>query len=195
MPDWNLTEVQLSAELETRIDVIAALAEPHWADNWNFRAYLEQNVDPIELDRAVKQLNHEISSKIDCTACGNCCREIYPHITGSDVTRLASGLGLSESEIAKKLSDDGHGGHVFCERPCPMLKENKCTVYNVRPDDCREYPHLHKDDFLGGSIGTIENYGTCPIIFNVYGHLKTKFSYDPTRDYIGDSDPEIDSPV
>jgi uncharacterized protein len=179
----------MAKKLETRIEIISSLAEPHWADNWNFRAYLQQKVSPIEIDRAAQALAQEVSAKIDCTACGNCCREIYPHFTPADVSRLAAGLGQSEHDLKSTMRGEG-GASVFCASPCPMLKGSKCTVYEHRPDDCRDYPHLHKPDFLGGSIGTIENYGTCPIVFNVYGQLKEAFSYDPQTDYIGESDPE-----
>ena len=180
----------MSDNLELSVDVIASLAEAHWADNWNFRAFLQQKVAPSEIDREVQDLCRAVSAKIDCTACGNCCREIHPHLRAPDVTRLASGLGVTESELKSSLRDDVEKTSVFRESPCPMLKDNKCSVYLHRPDDCREYPHLHKPDFLGGSIGTIENYGTCPIVFNVYGQLKKRWSYDSNNDYIGEKDPE-----
>lgn len=181
----------MTDKLEISVAVIASLAEAHWADNWNFRAYLQQEVAPKDIDRAAQEICRDVSNKIDCTACGNCCREIYPHFRPADVTRLASGLGQSELELSKTMRDEGENTKVFCASPCPMLKQKKCTVYDYRPDDCREYPHLHKPDFLGGSIGTIENYGTCPIVFNVYGQLKRVFHYDPSADYIGDTDPEL----
>jgi Fe-S-cluster containining protein len=180
----------MNTKLEICIDVISSVAAAHWADNWNFRAFLQQEVSPTVIDRTALEVCLDVSSKIDCTACGNCCREIHPHFKGDDVSRLASGLGVSEGELRKSMREEVGETSVFCASPCPMLKENKCTVYQHRPDDCREYPHLHKPDFLGGSIGAIENYGTCPIVFNVYGQLKSRFHYDATRDYIGDSDPE-----
>lgn len=175
--------------LETDIKTIASLAEPHWVDNWNFRAFLQQEVEPERLDAVVHALNREVAARIDCTACGNCCREIYPHFDPPDVTRLASGLGVSEGELRRSLRPEDDGTLVFCTQPCPLLKENKCTAYEHRPNDCRLYPHLDQEDFFGLSIGIIENYGTCPIIFNVYGRLKKKFPYDPAKDYIGDTDP------
>ena len=178
------------AKLETSIPVIASLAEPHWADNWNFRAYLQQEVDPGDIDRKVHEINTRVSAAIDCTKCGNCCREIHPNMTSQDLSQLTAGLGLKESDLDSKIRVEADGTAVFCESPCPMLKENKCTVYQHRPDDCREYPHLHKPDFLGGSVGVIENYGTCPIIFNVYRELKKSFSYNPENDYIGETNQE-----
>ncbi len=180
----------MTQQLETRIDIISSLAEPHWADNWNFRAYLQQKVSPTEIDRAAQALAQDVSAKIDCTACGNCCREIFPHFRPGDVSRLAAGLGQSEQALRSTMRTEGVDTTVFCVSPCPMLKNSSCTVYEHRPDDCREYPHMHKPDFLGGSIGAIENYGTCPIVFNVYGQLKKTFHYDPKTDYIGQTNPE-----
>ena len=186
----QMKQTENDKTIEQNIELIASLAEPHWADNWNFRAYLQRNVHPVKIDEKAIETYLEVSSQIDCTSCGNCCREIYPHMTPADTTRLATGLGKSEVTLLKMTTQEDQETRVFCDRPCPLLKENKCTAYEIRPDDCREYPHLHKRDFLGGSIGTIENYGTCPIVFNTYKRLKSSFNYDPTVDYIGDSDPE-----
>jgi Fe-S-cluster containining protein len=178
-----------SPPIETDLSVIAKRAEPDWADNWNFRAYLQQDVDPPTLDQTAQTVNAAVSVEIDCTTCGNCCREVYPYMTPADVERLALGMGTSKKEILSRTKTED-GGIVFCEKPCPMLRENKCTVYDHRPDDCREYPHLDKPDFIGGSIGFIQNYGTCPIVYNVYSRLKSCFAYDANKDYIGDTDPE-----
>jgi Fe-S-cluster containining protein len=104
---------------------------------------------------------------------------------------MAEGLKVTRKDFLKQTKSVDDGCVSFKSQPCPMLRENKCTVYQFRPRDCREYPHLDKPDFLAGSIGTIENYGTCPIIFNLYNRLKLSFAYDPAIDYIGDTDPEL----
>ena len=178
-------------QIETDLVVIASNAEPHWSDNWNFRSYLKQNIDSVEIDRVALKITAEVSAKIDCTTCGNCCREVYPFMTAEDIDLLAEGTGKPRSEILAqtKIEDDLR---VFCQAPCPMLKQNKCSVYRHRPVDCREYPHLDKSDFISRSIGHIQNYGTCPIVYNVLGQMKDCFSYDAQVDYIGDSDPEVD---
>jgi Fe-S-cluster containining protein len=176
--------------IEIRLEVIAASAEPTWADNWNFRSYLFQNVPSELVDQTVHTLNKEISSKIDCTKCGHCCREIQPFMDANDIAQMAEGLKETSEKILAQTKPEDHNCVSFLKKPCPMLKDNKCTVYQFRPRDCQEYPHLDKPDFLAGSVGTIENYGTCPIVFNVYNRLKTAFSYDPNIDYIGDSNPE-----
>ena len=173
------------------LPLIASLAEPHWGDNWNFRAYLQLEVDPVEIDDAAAEIYADVAAKIDCTKCGNCCREVYPFLSSADESRLVEGLMNSGRAIPALQSEGGDERRTFCAKPCPMLEGDRCSVYEFRPDDCRNYPHLDRPDFLGGSVGFIENYGTCPIVFHVYSRMKAKFSYDPSRDYVGDNDPEL----
>ena len=177
--------------LEMDLKVLADQAALRWQDNWNFRAYLKKEVDPHLVDVTVHSLNKQISASIDCTKCANCCRQIQPHLTDIEVKRIASRLNLSaEALLAKELKSDGQGEHVFKAKPCPMLQGTQCGIYQDRPEDCASYPHLQHPDFLDRSIMFIENYRVCPIVFNVYEALKTKFSYDPAMDYIGDEEQE-----
>ncbi len=177
--------------LETDLKTIERLAEEHWAENWNFRAYLKQHEAPARVDAVVHQLNAEIAPKIDCTACANCCKSISPYLTDADVERVAARLKLDASELVRLHLDPAiEDRHVFRSMPCPLLKGGRCGVYEDRPDDCASFPHLHKPDFVEYSISTIENYRVCPIIFNVYEALKTRFAFDPAVDYIGDVDQE-----
>ena len=37
----------------------------------------------------------DISSKIDCKTCGNCCKEVLPVLNQKDIERLSKGLNLS----------------------------------------------------------------------------------------------------
>jgi Fe-S-cluster containining protein len=53
-----------------------------------------------------------------------------------------------------------------------MLLENRCTVYEFRPEDCRSFPHLHKDEFVFRLIQAVQNCSICPIVFHVFERLK-----------------------
>ncbi|KPA10890.1 Fe-S-cluster oxidoreductase, partial [Candidatus Magnetomorum sp. HK-1] len=71
------------------------------------------------------------------------------------------------------LVPDDFGNDFFPKTtPCPFLKNNNCSIYGYQPDSCRYYPHLHKDEFAARTIGVIENYEVCPIVFNVFERLK-----------------------
>ena len=38
--------------------------------------------------------------------------------------------------------------------PCPFLGEdNRCKIYEVRPEDCRSFPHTNKEGFVFRTIG------------------------------------------
>jgi len=45
-------------------------------------------------------------------------------------------------------------------------------VYPDRPNDCRSYPHLHKNDFVLRLWGVDDDSSVCPIVYNVYEKLK-----------------------
>jgi len=83
--------------MEKDLKVIAAKAETNWTDNWNFRSFLQHHVDPDIIDETVKLLNKVVSSQIECTDCGNCCRELQPHLDEVDVIKIASELELDIS--------------------------------------------------------------------------------------------------
>ena len=46
-----------------------------------------------------------------------------------------------------------------------------------RPADCASYPNLHKDGFLSRLVFVLNSYAVCPIVFNVYEHLKDEMGF------------------
>jgi hypothetical protein len=50
-------------------------------ENWKFRTFIKGYENTEKLDSIVHRLNKEISSKIDCTTCANCCKAIQPTFT------------------------------------------------------------------------------------------------------------------
>lgn len=145
--------------------------------NYRFRSYLKSK-DSDRLDITVQELFQFYSSHIDCTKCGNCCVLLKPLIKNNDIRALAPLINKSIQDFKRDyIVIDDDGDMHFKELPCPFLENNKCSVYNSRPDDCRSYPHLHKQDFLSRLFGVIDNYSICPIVFNVYEELKEKFHF------------------
>ena len=172
----------------TDLSAIAARGVERDLDNWNFLAYLNAHVAAARVDDAVKELHAEVAAAIDCTSCGNCCRVQRPCLSAGDVTMVADGMGLPTATVKKRyLSKVGRDAFLFRAPACPMLAERRCAVHPYRPRDCREYPHLDKDDFLSRAASAIGNYRICPIVFNVYERLKSAFSYDPDCDYAAEA--------
>lgn len=161
---------------------IRQLARERDEENWRFRSFLKQSdMDIEEMDAIVHRIHEEVAGRIDCTECGNCCRRVLPFLSKTDTERLASGLGISVGELADRHFEynEEEEAFTFNRRPCPFLADDRCSVYEFRPDECRSYPHLHKDEFVFRLMGVVFNYEICPIVFNVYERLKEELWHAP----------------
>lgn len=54
-------------------------------------------------------------------------------------------------------------------------------IYKSRPEDCRSYPHKHKSDFLSRTLGFIDNYEICQIVYNLFEQLKEELGFKFTK--------------
>ncbi len=163
--------------LQTDLAVIASLAEEREDENYEFRSFLK-NSDADKVDGMVYQLNDEITPGIDCTECGNCCKSLMISITPPERVFFASHFNLSQQEANEKyLTESANGDTIMNTMPCIFLSDNKCTVYEQRFTDCREFPHLHKPDFTSRFFSMSMYYGKCPIVFNVMEALKTRMGF------------------
>lgn len=164
--------------METDFKIIKKLAKEKEDENWSFRTFLKSyNIN--NLDSIVHKLFKQFSETIDCTTCGNCCKEIKPSVKKTDIEKLSKSLNITPDKfITNYVEKDEDGDNVLKQTPCPFLSENKCTQYVSRPVDCASYPHLHKKDFVSRLVGVVNNYSICPIVFNVYEALKTKLQIE-----------------
>lgn len=168
-------------KVETDIKRIEEIAKRKSNENLRFRASLKaSNATVEEIDTIVREIYEEVVSLIDCRECSNCCRKIKPTLKKMDIDIFSQGLGISADRLKEQClikdenPDEGGEAYIFNRLPCPFLKANLCTNYDCRPEDCRSYPHLHKDGFVFRLFGVIDNYAVCPIVFNVYERLKTR---------------------
>lgn len=162
-------------DIETDIERIKLLAEANEDENWRFRAYLKgSDLSIAALDRLVWRHLDEVARQIDCCACANCCRVMSPQLSARDVRRLADHLGIHKTQLIDDYlqPSDEKGKYAFAQLPCRFLHEERCSVYDVRPDDCRSFPHLQKREFRSRLIGVVENCSICPIVYNVFERLK-----------------------
>lgn len=144
-------------------------------ENWGFRTFLKScGIPAKKIDHIVHRLYGEISALIDCSTCGNCCKEILPVLKENDIANMSGVLKMNSADFIKKylVKDDDREGYTFNATPCPFLVNDRCSVFDCRPDDCRSYPHLHKSEFSSRTIGVIHNCSVCPIVYNVFENLK-----------------------
>jgi Fe-S-cluster containining protein len=165
-------------KLETDPETVMRLAAEREEENWKFRSFLKSiDIGIEDLDAIVHKHYEDISGQIDCTSCANCCREVRIGLTGDDVARLASGLKISDDELIERfLAADEDGELAFNTLPCPLLKGNLCIAYDHRPEACRSYPHLHRNEFVFRLMQAAHNCSVCPFVFNVVERLKVEFS-------------------
>ena len=153
------------------LNVLALKAEPNW------KKYFSKNKKKLEsMDIVIHDLHDEVSDRVDCLKCANCCRSLGPRITDKDVERMSKSLRMKSVDVIKKyLRIDEDGDTVFQTMPCPFLgDDNYCAIYESRPKACREYPHTDRKRFYQIYQLSVKNAYTCPIVFEVLEKLTKK---------------------
>jgi uncharacterized protein len=161
---------------------IRTLAQQKGDENWRFRRFVkfECELDEEEMDRQVWETTKRVWAGIDCTACANCCREVKPSFSEQEVNRLAARLGMTPPQfIDTYLEPNGDDDNPWQTRttPCPFLKDNRCSVYEDRPADCKGYPYLYEPEFSTRTMAMISRTFTCPIVFEVVETLKQSWEF------------------
>ncbi|MFV0555780.1 MAG: YkgJ family cysteine cluster protein [Lactovum sp.] len=128
------------------------------------------------LDRLTAKIHEEVFSEIDCTQCANCCKILGPLWTESDITRVAKYLKMKVSDFERRyLKIDDDGDKVFQTMPCPFLgADNLCSIYEIRPKACHEFPHTDRKKFYQINHLTIKNTVYCPAAYEFVEKLKDR---------------------
>jgi Fe-S-cluster containining protein len=150
-------------------------AERHADRNFDFLHSLKMKNDDV-VDRAAQELHAEAFSIIDCLECANCCKTAATLLTQDDILRIAGHLGMKVPEfVATYLQADQTGEFYLKGLPCPFLAEdNRCKIYDVRPQDCVEYPHTHKQGFSYRTYSVAANTLTCPAVFYIVEQMRAR---------------------
>ena len=129
---------------------------------------------PKNLDYQIHNLHEEVFEKTDCLACANCCKTTSPIFYNRDIERVAKHLRIKPGEfIEKYLRVDEDKDYVLREAPCPFLdNDNYCSVYEARPNACREYPHTDRKRMEQILDLTYRNTFVCPAVLEITERLK-----------------------
>jgi Fe-S-cluster containining protein len=160
---------------------IRKLAEEKADENWRFREFLKGECDlgSDEVDRHVFETTQRVWAGIDCTSCANCCRQVKPSFSEEEVMRLARRFGMKPRQFIERYLERTEGENPWQTRtkPCPFLKDNRCSVYEDRPADCSGYPYLYESGFVFRTIAVVERISTCPIVYEVMEDLKKSLGF------------------
>lgn len=133
------------------------------------------------IDHYSRSLDKEAYTQIDCLQCANCCRTMTPTYRPSDIKRIASNFEMTTREFKdtflKQNEDDKDWVNNNTGSPCHFLdlKNNFCTIYEIRPIDCAGFPHTQRRDFLLHNKAHKQNILYCPITYHVVQGMMSKF--------------------
>jgi uncharacterized protein len=158
---------------------IRRLGSQNRNENFRFRAYLKNH---RHSDRRLRRFGEEIEAQMDCTACANCCRVSEVGIIDRDVEKLAKFLGMTKEEFLRDSTQRDEFGDLILKRTeagCMFLKDNLCTVYEARPQNCANFPHLVRGS---GSIASrmwqfVDRAEVCPIVYNWMEKVKEDIGF------------------
>jgi len=183
LPEFNaslplfLTILTPISHIETDLQLIAYLADQREEENDHFQSFLASE-DAASIDARVFTLQADITPKIDCRQCGNCCKTLMIEVTQPEADRVAEVLGVESDQFVAENLEKGIGQRMIMNAiPCRFLEELSCTIYTDRFAGCREFPALHLPGFTARYFTTRMHYGRCPIIFNVLEALKKELSF------------------
>lgn len=144
-------------------------------ENKKYFAKLKKRT-PKNLDYIMQELHDAEFEKTDCLTCANCCKTTGPLFTNADVERVAKHFRLKPQRFVEQyLRVDEDNDYVLQQVPCAFLGlDNYCSIYDVRPKACREFPHTDRKKFQQISNLTLKNVAICPAAFNIVEEMKKK---------------------
>lgn len=157
------------------INNLPKLAKDKHNESKKFFAKLKKK-PPKNLDYVMQELHEEEFEKTDCLTCANCCKTTGPLFTDKDIDRISKHFRQkSQQFINQYLRIDEDNDYVLHSVPCTFLgTDNYCSIYEVRPKACREFPHTDRKKFQQISSLTLKNVAMCPAAFNIVEAMKKK---------------------
>ncbi len=148
-------------------------AEEKHNENKKFFTKLRKK-PPKDLDYTMQELHVAEFERTDCLTCANCCKTTGPLFTNADVERISKHFRMKPQKfIDSYLQIDEDNDFVLQQVPCTFLgADNYCSIYEVRPKACREFPHTDRKKFQQISQFTLKNVAICPAAFNIVEKMK-----------------------
>lgn len=130
-----------------------------------------------DLDQTFHDAHDQVFHEVDCLKCANCCKTTSPIFRDVDIQRIARKLKVNVSTFEELyLMKDDEGDWVLQELPCHFLgSDNKCFIYDVRPQACREYPHTDRKRMVQILDLTRRNMEICPGVATIVDEVVEKY--------------------
>lgn len=123
----------------------------------------------FDADELFHTQHEQVFEEINCLECGNCCKTTPALITNEDINRISKHLQMTTKIfIHKFVVKDDDGDLVLNKTPCTFLgTDNYCSIYEVRPNACREYPHTNRKKMQQILNLTVKNAEICPAVVRI----------------------------
>lgn len=163
--------------MEDFIKALPQLAKDKQNENKKFFTKLRSK-PPKNLDYMMQEMHQDEFERTDCLSCANCCKTTGPLFTDKDIQRISKHFRMKEFDFIKTyLRIDEDRDYVLQQTPCTFLgADNYCSIYEVRPKACREFPHTDRKKFQQISKLTLENVKMCPAAFNIVEEMKRRIA-------------------
>jgi len=138
-----------------------------------FRQFLTkiEKHPPRGLDTLTAALEPQVWKEVDCLTCANCCKTMTPTYTKTDIKRIAAHFKVTPKAFSDKWLkyDKKDNDWQNKTEPCQFLnlKDNKCSIYEVRPADCAGFPHLPKKKMVEYMHVHKQNIEFCPATYKL----------------------------
>jgi hypothetical protein len=152
-------------------------AERHDEQNYEFLRSMKRRDYGFDPDELAGELHEQVFQIVDCTRCANCCKTMVVELGQEDIERIARHLGMKDDQfIDTYLERDGQDDTYKTRcNPCPFLgDDDRCSIYNVRPTVCTDYPHTDKDGFTFRTMGIANNARGCPAVFWIVEEMRNE---------------------
>jgi uncharacterized protein len=129
---------------------------------------------PEDLAIQVAREDAKVWRDINCMECANCCKTMTPTYTKADIKRISAHLDMKPKEFMDKwlIKEEDSGDWINKTQPCQFLADNKCSIYEVRPADCAQFPHHNKKPFDLYNDTFKNNLVHCPATLLLVDRLK-----------------------
>lgn len=169
--------------MEQNPEIIKVMA----AENSETLTYLLKVVPklkPDEFDRLIHPISNSVSKQIDCTKCANCCKSLEAGISDEEAFIIAEKMKISIQEFnaTYTLQEDQSNIRFIKDKPCPLLQDNKCSIYDSRPMACSTFPGFERPLLKYKFRSIAAHYSICPIVYHTFEILKVHFTTNATNE-------------
>ena len=164
--------------MQDQINHLPKLAKDKHKENKTFFTKLKKK-PPKQLDYVMQELHDAEFKRTDCLNCANCCKTTGPLFTAKDIQRIAKSFRMKAQQFTEiYLRLDEENDYVLQSVPCIFLgADNYCSIYEVRPKACREFPHTDRKKFQQISNLTLKNTEICPAAYNIVEEMKKRIKF------------------